>query len=118
MAKRPAEPGDWKTLPMPEQHARLPFERTVDARQMAKLREGFVPSEQEDKWFVVYTDDALTFYRSWTGFCIYRVRFAARGVERFAVVEVTVNREPDQYRNVDDAADVRTLDSLIDSLLR
>ena len=115
---RPAEPSDWKTLPMPERTARLPFERTVDAKQMARLRDGFVPSEQEDKWFVVFHDDALWFYRSWTGFCIYRVRFEARGVERFAVVEATVNRQADQYRNSDDAADVRTLDSLIDSLLR
>jgi hypothetical protein len=115
---RPAEPSDWKTLPMPEQHARLLFDRIVDTKQMEKLRQGFVPSEQEDKWFVVFSDGALSFYRAWTGFCIYRVRFEPHAVERFAAVEVIVNRQADQYRNTDDAADVRTLQSLIDSLLR
>ena len=115
---RPAEPSDWKTLPMPAARARLSFERTVDAKQMEKLKQGFVPSEQEDKWFVVFADGALSFYRSWTGFCIYQVRFEAHAVERFAAVETIVNRQADQYRNTDDAVDVRTLNSLIDSLLR
>lgn len=117
MSPRGAKPGDWTTLPMPERHATLAFERTFDAREMARLREGFTPAENEDKWFVVFSDDALWFHRSWTGYCMYRVRFVEYA-ERYRVVEVLVNREPTQYRNVDDAADVRTLHALIDSLLR
>ena len=102
---------------MPERHATLAFQRSFDASQMARLREGFTPEDNEDKWFVVFTDDALWFHRSWTGSCIYRVRFEER-LQRHFVAEVLVNREPAQYRNTDDAADVRTLDALLDSLLR
>jgi 8-oxo-dGTP diphosphatase len=84
---------------------------------MGKLREGFTPAETEDKWFVVFSDDALWFHRSWTGFCIYRVRFEER-LQRHFVTDVIVNRQPEQYRNSDDAVDVRTLNALLDSLLR
>jgi hypothetical protein len=117
MSPRGARPGDWNTQPMPERHAQLAYQRSFSAAEMAKLREGFTPADNEDKWFVVFSDEALWFHRSWTGSCIYRVRFEER-LERHLVSEVLVNRDPAQYRNADDAADVRTLDALLDSLLR
>lgn len=43
--------------------------------EMTRLRAGLVPEEMEDKWFVVFTDDELRLYRSWTGHHIYTVRF-------------------------------------------
>ena len=33
----------------------------------------------EDKWFIYWKEGMLFFQRSWTGFCIYVVRFAADG---------------------------------------
>ena len=46
---------------------------------MDHIRQGMIPEVMEDKWFIYWKDDALFFHRSWTGFCIYVVRFAADG---------------------------------------
>jgi O-acetyl-ADP-ribose deacetylase (regulator of RNase III) len=101
---------------MPERRARLDVRCTFTASEMERLREGLVPEEMEDKWFVVWQDDALLFYRSWTGYLIHRVRFApAPWGERIA--EVEVNRDSDQYRQTDDRHDGLLLLFLMNDLL-
>lgn len=115
MARTGARPGDWQTQPLPGCVAALPFTRSFSADEFGRLRQGLVPEVMEDRWFVVWHDDALWLHRSWTGLCIYRVRFAAEG-ERFAGAEVLVNREPGQYTGTD-AHDLRSLDALLDTVL-
>lgn len=58
----------------------------------------------------------LSFHRSWTGICIYRLRFRKRdeGVE---IVEAWVNRKGDEYSCVDDLYDAAIVSWLIDVLL-
>jgi hypothetical protein len=70
----------------------------------------------EDKWFVYWKDDCLYFHRSWTGFCIYIVRFVCDDIGGKAAV-ATVNRDPDQYGGTDDEYDRRMIAYLIDVLL-
>jgi len=83
---------------------------------MRQIREGLLPQQMEDKWFIYWQDDALYFHRSWTGFCIYVVRFAVEG-NSFRVVEADVNRDPEQYGETDDARDAKMISFLIDLLL-
>ena len=116
MARIGARPGDWKVEPLPERVASLAFTRSFSAAEFMRLQQGLVPEAMEDKWFIVWHDDALWLHRSWTGRCIYVLRFAAEG-ERFAVTEVTVNRAPDQYTGAD-IHDRSALGSLLDSVLR
>ena len=48
----------------------------------------------EDKWFEYFENNILYIHRSWTGICIYKVRFSTdRRIE-----EVVVNRDSEQYR--------------------
>jgi hypothetical protein len=116
MARLDAKPGDWQTRPMPATVAALPFARSFAAEELALLRRGLVPEAMEDKWFVVWHDDALWLHRSWTGLCVYRLRFAPDAGGRVRVVEALVNRDPQQYCPTD-AHDLATLPWLLDSLL-
>ena len=77
---------------------------------------GVVPETMEDKWFIYWTEGALYFHRSWTGFCIYVVHFAAEG-DVWRMLLADVNRDPRQYEETDTDRDARLIASLIDVLL-
>ena len=74
MARSRAIPDSWETLPLPQARADLGFERTFTKPEFEALQLGFVPEAMEDKWFVVWVEPWLLFYRSWTGYAIYRLR--------------------------------------------
>ena len=111
-----AKPTDWKTNPLPEQHATVPLDRTFSSQEMARIRKGLIPFQMEDKWFIYWRDDTLYFHRSWTGNCLYVVHFAAAG-EAYKMVKAEVNRDPSQYRATDDEVDAARISFLIDLLL-
>ena len=71
----PAQRSDWMCTPMGERRATLAFERTYSGDEFVRLRNGVLPREMEDKWFVFYEEPWLYLHRSWTGICIYQVRF-------------------------------------------
>src|SRR5258708_5647894 len=106
----------WKSQPMPEARARIPFARSFDRDRHRRVTLGLVPREMEDKWFVFFEEPWLWLHRSWTGVCIYGVRLRAEG-EGSVVEEAWVDRKPDEYRETDDAHDVALLSFLVDSLL-
>jgi len=115
MARIGARPGDWKAEPLPARVAALPFRRSFSVAEFTRLQQGLVPEEMEDRWFVVWHADALWLHRSWTGTCIYRLRFAVGGDE-VEIAEVIVNREPEQYTGSDNY-DLHALGSLLDTVL-
>lgn len=100
---------------MPEQTARLAFKRGFSAEEFALLQRGLVPEQMEDKWFIVWHDDALWCHRSWSGLCVYRLRFVA-DEGRYVVIEALANRDPGQYSTTE-AHDLGTLDYLLTSFL-
>lgn len=87
---------DWKTVEMPERTAAFVLEKSYTESEMEAVREGHKPQEMEDKWFLYHEGEKLFIHRSWTGYCIYIVDFAEPGKLR-----VTVNRDPEQYRETD-----------------
>jgi 8-oxo-dGTP pyrophosphatase MutT (NUDIX family) len=107
---------DWKILPMPERKARLTVERVYTPVEMARIRCGLVPREMEDKWFAFVEGDTLHLHRSWTGYQIYAVTFAPRDGGS-CIARAEANRDPSQYKQTDDEADVRSLLALIDRLM-
>ena len=111
-----AEPTDWKTSPMPEARTTIPLGLLFNPKQVEIIKCGFLPREMEDKWFVFWKDGELFFHRSWTGICLFVVRFAC--AERGAVaVEAVVNRDPEQYGCTDDERDAKMVAYLIAVLL-
>ena len=73
-----ARADSWKRLPAPPAR-RLPFDAVYDADQYARLRQGLIPQEMEDKWFIYLEDGQLCLHRSWTGTWIYALRLEPEG---------------------------------------
>ncbi len=107
---------DWKTIPLPEKRVKVTFERTFSNEESDRLKAGLIPEEMEDKWFIYFENETLFFHRSWTGYCIYQVRFA-QDENGFRAVSVEINRDPEQYLGNDDKHDLWSLNNLIDTQL-
>jgi len=111
-----ANPTDWKTEKLPSKRTLIQLDRTFSKQEMKRIRNGLVPEQQEDKWFVYWKENTLFFHRSWTGYCVYVVRFATEG-KNFRMVEADVNRDSKQYSETDDGRDAEMISYLIDVLL-
>ena len=111
-----AKPTDWKTEALPSKRTTIRLDRVFSSREMEYIRRGLVPEEMEDKWFIYWKDDTLFFHRSWTGFCLYIVRFASEG-ESCRMIEADVNRDPGQYTEISDEKDAEMILWLVDVLL-
>ena len=71
----------------------------------------------EDRWHVFFKDPWLHFVRSWTGFCVYKVRLEKHDAE-YRITEVWVNRDRHQYGCTDGRRDVGLLSIVINDVLR
>ena len=100
---------NWQALDMPEQHDTFVLHRHFSDEEMNALRRGNIPQEMEDKWFWYVEEDTLYAHRSWTGNCIYVIKFNDDDDHL-----VTVNRDPEQYKCKDTEEDLVTLNKLID----
>lgn len=96
---------DWKkTKPMPAACDAISLDRTYTPSEFAILKEGHIPTRMEDKWFAYYEEPFLYLHRSWSGVCIYQVRFEPV-CQGSRVVEVLVNRDAEQYPGTDGCRD-------------
>lgn len=107
----------WQNHPMPDRRDPLPLRLELSWEEMGRVAAGHLPQEMEDKWFVLFEHPWLSFHRSWTGFCIYRVRWA-EFAGRWSVAESWVNRDPQQYTGTDVGWDVRLIRHLLHSYFR
>ncbi len=116
--RRKAEKDSWNTKPMPEQHATLELNVQFKENDMEQIKLGFIPQEMEEKWFIYYIDneDKLYLHRSWTGMCIFIVKFEKIG-DSYAAVSAVVNRDPAQYKCTDDKQDMELCVSIIGAVL-
>ena len=106
----------WKAKDLPEQREVLGFANSYTAEEFALIQQGLIPEAMEDKWFIYFDEPNLFFHRSWTGDCIYVLKFAERqgGAQ---VVESWANRDTNQYRETDIAYDGQLVQFLISALL-
>ena len=103
-------------MPFPEARAAIPFEREYTAAEYARIARGLIPHDMDDRWFIHLEGDDLFLHRSWTGACIFLVRFAPAG-GGYRIAEAWANRDPAQYRVTDAREDATDLARLIDLLL-
>ncbi|HMS73307.1 MAG TPA: hypothetical protein PKB03_09765, partial [Baekduia sp.] len=110
---RTARRSDWQNEPMSSGHV-LAYDRSFTAEQTAYLRQGSVPSEMEDHWFVFMEGDLLHVHRSWTGYEMFQVRLVATDDGGSRVDEVRVN---DEHFNLgDEEAAIKRLATLLGRL--
>jgi len=106
----------WKTQPVPRVRADLGFAQTYAAVEFDRLKRGLIPQEMEDRWFIFFDEPWLYFHRSWTGACIYGVRFQ-RGEAGFTAVESWASRDAQQYKENSTDYDREVLSVLIERML-
>lgn len=108
---------DWKRTPMPEEKLELDYQRIFSAQEFEQIRHGFIPMEMEDKWFIYCDKQTLNFHRSWTGHHIYQVTLEQQPDNSCITIQLTVNRNQQQYKQNDNKYDIATVDFLISRLL-
>ncbi|HJT43390.1 MAG TPA: hypothetical protein VJ750_07815 [Rhizomicrobium sp.] len=87
---------------MPERRACLDLNAQFSARQFTQIKAGHISQGMDDKWNIGFEEPWLYFCRSWTGCCIYQIRFET--IESGArIVEAWVNRDTEQYRSPEGA---------------
>lgn len=111
-----AKQSAWQTKSLPPKRTTITLDGRFSSREMDRIRRGLIPEQMEDKWFVYWQSDVLFFHRSWTGFCIYVVRFVWEN-DTCRMVEAEVNRDPEQYSNLNDDHDAKMISYLIDVVL-
>ena len=111
-----AKPSDWKTKELPLKRTTIHLDRTFSSQEMQHIHRGVIPEQMEDKWFIFWKDDSLFFHRSWTGYCIYVVRFTTKA-DNFMMIEADVNRDPEQYNETNDENDIEMISCLVDVVL-
>jgi hypothetical protein len=110
--KRVAKDKQWKLKPMPRQRELLPLKLSLSKDQFGVVKRGFVPREMEQKWLIRFDHSCLNFYRSWTGICVFKVRFDEDG-KRVRVVEAWANRNRSQYNGADVGQEVRLIKNVL-----
>lgn len=80
--------------------------------QYEKLIRGLIPKQMEDKWFIFYEDGWLNFYRSWTGYGIYRAQLL-KEVNGYAIKEFWVERNPMKNNNENENEEIAIFTFLI-----
>lgn len=110
-----AKKTDWETHPFPQQYTTVPLNIVLSAEQAAKIQQGFVPWDMNQKWFSYFENNVLYQYRSWTGFCVDQIHFASH-LDGLKAIHAEVNRDPEQYTETDDAVDIRRIESMVREL--
>jgi len=72
-----ATAASWKREPFSEGVA-LAYRAEFSAAEFVRLRQGLIPRQMEDKWFVYYDEPFLYWHRSWSGKPVYRIEFALK----------------------------------------
>jgi hypothetical protein len=105
-----------KPRPLPRLRAQIPFERSFTQQEFLRLSQGFVAEGMDDRWNIFFRDPWLTVVRSWTGYCIYKVRIEKNGLE-CRVTKILINRDRRQYGDDDTQEEAKLLSLLIDEML-
>jgi hypothetical protein len=111
-----ARRSDWTNKPMSAKRTHLPVELHYGPEEMEAIRLGFIPDVMEDKWFIIFENQLLYCFRSWTGYEIYRAHFLALEND-YVVREIVACRDPELYKNMDEDYDIGQFQFLIDRLL-
>jgi ADP-ribosylglycohydrolase len=101
---------------MPDQRSTIELDQRYPPEELARIKLGLIPDQMEDKWFVYWQDETLFFHRSWTGICVYAVRFRCDD-DGAAMVAADINRDPEECGTADDDDHAELIPYLIDVLL-
>ncbi|HLJ87791.1 MAG TPA: hypothetical protein VKZ53_13280 [Candidatus Angelobacter sp.] len=105
----------WKREPFQEGIV-VPYQATFDAEQFSRLKDGLIPKQMEDKWFIYYEEPYLFFHRGWTGQPVYRVKLQ-RLNDGAETTEALWSKELAKDSGLDREYQAHLIDFLISNLL-
>lgn len=92
-----SDPATFKRWPPPKEREKLEITALFSDAEADRMKQGFVPRDMDDRWFVYFEDGWLNFHRSWTGAHIYALKLDGCPVG-VRVVDGWVSRDAD-YRS-------------------
>jgi hypothetical protein len=101
---------------MPPAHVELLIDGRYTPQEMNQIQRGFIPADQQDKWFIYYDGTLLHFHRSWTGTCIFQMALVAEE-DHTRATRLIVNQDPSQYKVTDNSYNLSLAAYLVDHLL-
>jgi len=113
-----ATKNSWKIFEMPKSKIELKINPKIySSEEFIKIKEGFIPREMEDKWFIYFENNKLYFHRSWSGFCAYEVIFI-KNKDSFQIEKVYFNEQIYKDKSqIDNKYESNLLLYLIDRIL-
>ncbi len=102
----------WKNIPI-DNPKRIDIDLLFTVKQFSKLKNGLIPQQMEDKWFIYYENEWLYFHRSWTGNGMYKAKLN-KVTEGYTIKEFWVERNQEKYKNEADNTDIETFSFLIE----
>ena len=100
-----ATKNSWKIMPMPDKNIVIPLNVKIPCDAMRIIKYGHIPEAMEDHWFMYYDEDAIRYYRSWTGICIFEAMYDKYGGD-YRITHLIVNRDPEQYGSTNNRRDI------------
>jgi ADP-ribosyl-[dinitrogen reductase] hydrolase len=101
----------WKNIPI-DNPKRIDIDLLFTDKQFSKLKNGLIPQQMDDKWFIYYENEWLYFHRSWTGNGMYKAKMK-KVSDGYSVTEFWAERNQEKYKNEDDNTDIETFTFLI-----
>jgi hypothetical protein len=101
----------WINLPI-DNPKQLEIYLEFTESQFNKIKDGLIPEEMEDKWFIYYEEGFLHFHRSWTGYGLFKAKITKEPTG-YIIRDFLVERNIEKYSNLDDDGDRTTLKLLI-----
>jgi hypothetical protein len=94
----------------------LLYRSDFDAQQFARLKEGLIPRDMEDKWFIYFEEPHLFLHHSWTGKPVYRLTLkdVLNGAE---VTEALWSKDLADASKLGSNYQVQLIDFLVSNLL-
>ena len=93
MAGLPATRKSWKNIGF-DKPKYIEVNVAISPEQFEVIKQGLIPEEMEDKWFIYYARGIIHFHRSWTGREIYRAKIQ-KGTDGYSLngFHVEANQE-------------------------
>jgi 8-oxo-dGTP diphosphatase len=78
---------------------------------MNQIKLGIIPEEMEEKWFIYFEESQLYIHRSWSGICLYIVKF-----DNNTAIEIIINNDENFNPSVKEKP-IELVNDLINNLL-
>ena len=84
---------DWKNKPMsPDQCYVIRTDIPIPEVVMERIRQGHLPTQMEDKWFMFFENNTIRYFRSWSGFNIFNA-YCEKKEQGYAITKIEVDTE-------------------------